>query len=133
MNTLLSLADPTRNEALATAGVPVAALDQAVAEAQAKSREAVTKKAAEELLFLNGLADGQIIAATDAIALAEKQITAQRAIIGKIATAKQYAAVVDAGPLVMLVAPHLGRDLAEGRKKVPEGWTYQTATPVAAA
>lgn len=131
--TLLSLADNARNEALSTAGVPVASLNAAVAEAQAETLKQVTKDAAEGLLFLNDLADSKIVVATDAIASALKQISAQQALISQLSTAKQFAAQVDAGPLTILVAPHLATGLPESRKKVPEGWTYQTATPVAAA
>ena len=131
--TLLNLADANRNEALATAGVPVASLNAAVAEAQAETLKQVTKDAAEGLLFLNGLADSRIVGATDAIRDALKLIEGQQALIKQLSVAKQFAAQVDAGPLTVLVAPHLATTLPESRKKVPEGWTYQTATPVAAA
>ena len=128
--TLLNLADANRNEALATAGVPVASLNAAVAEAQAETLKQVTKDAAEGLLFLNGLADSRIVGATDSIRDALKLIEGQQALIKQLSVAKQFAAQVDAGPLTVLVAPHLAQGLVETRKKVPEGWS---ATPAAAA
>lgn len=120
---LLDLANTARNETLQQAGVPVADITAAVQAAEAKRLEEVTKEAAEALGWLNGQADNQVIHASDLIASALKQIEAQRVVIDKIVTAKKYAATLgDAGPLTILVAPHLAGDLPESRKKVPEGW-----------
>lgn len=121
---LLDLANASRNETLQQAGVPVADITAAVQAAEAKRLEEVTKQAAEALGWLNSQADSQVVRASDLISEALKQIEAQRVVIDKLVQAKKYAAVTgDAGPLTVLVAPHLAATLPESRKKVPEGWT----------
>lgn len=125
---LLNLANAARNETLQQAGVPVADIGAAVQAAEAKRLEEVTKEAAEALGWLNGQADSQVVRASDLISDALKQIDAQRALIGKFVEAKKFAATTgDAGPLTVLVAPHLAGGLPESRKKVPEGWTAAQA------
>lgn len=124
---LLNLANTARNETLQQAGVPVADITAAVQAAEAKRLEEVTKEAAGALGWLNGLADNHITRASDLISEALKQIDAQRALIGRLVEAKKYAGGVDAGPLTVLVAPHLAVGLPESRKKVPEGWTAAQA------
>ena len=125
---LLNLANTSRNETLAQAGVPVADITAAVQAAEAKRLEEVTKEAAEALGWLNSQADNQVVRASDLISDALKQIDAQRALIGKFVEAKKYAAAIgDAGPLTVLVAPHLAVGLPESRKKVPEGWSAAQA------
>ena len=128
---LLDLANATRNETLHQAGVPVADITAAVQAAEAERIAQVTKEAAEALGWLNGQADSQVVRASDLISDALKQIDAQRVVIDKLVQAKKYATSTgDAGPLTVLVAPHLATTLPESRKKVPEGWS---ATPAAAA